>query len=238
MFERVALLLWLLAPTPEALLRAADASRYTLEEGVMRIHASVVDKSQETSLSILDVYVKGKDRALCVFREGKQKDRKVLMVGDRVWLLVPGVARPIAVSANQRLLGGASIADVARLHFADEFRGTLRPDEERVNDVLCRIVDLEGESPEASYASGTLWVGKDDGLPRKARLSLRSGKPAKEILFVTYVESQGKTVLQRMEIRHLLPSERGMVTVLDFNGYEAQVLEPDLFDPALARGLP
>ena len=74
-------------------------------------------------------------------------------------------------------------------------------------------------------------------LPRRAVLSLPSGKEAKELRFVAYAEDRGKTVLQRLEIHHLLPSERGMVTTLEFLGYDAQSLPANLFDPERAREL-
>lgn len=157
------------------------------------------------------------------------------MVGERVWLLVPGTKKPIPVSGNQRLVGAASIADVARLSFADEFTGDLRQLEEKVDEVPCRVLDLKAKTPKASYASGTLWVGRQDRLLRKARLALRSGKEAKEIRFTAYGKDGGKTVLRRMEIHHLLSSERGMVTTLDFLGYERKPLDPSVFEPAGAR---
>ncbi len=226
------------APLPEVLLRAADRPRHVLEEGVLRIHVAAQEKGKPPSASDLDVYVKGSDRVLCAFREGTQKGRKVLMVGERVWLLVPGAAQPIPVSAHHRLLGGASVADLGRLSFAQGFDGTVRAVDEMVEGTPCHVVDLRAKAPTAPYASGTLWVGSEDSLARKALLALRSGKNAKEIRFVEYGQDLGQTVLRRMEIRHLLFSERGLVTVVEFVRYERRSLEDGLFDPVRARDLP
>jgi hypothetical protein len=223
------------AGSPEDLLRAADATRRPIEEGSIRIRAEVEVPGETPVVSALEVLVQGEDRALCIFREGPLAGRRVLMVGDRVWLLIPGTARPIPISANQRLLGGASIADVAALRLATEFTAEPRPGEEPVGDDPCRVLDLKAKIRKASYGGGTLWVGEKDGLPRRARFTLPSGKEAKDVRFAQYGRAAGRTVLKRMEIQHLLPSERGMRTTLDFVDYEARSLDPGLFDPAGAR---
>ena len=223
------------AGSPEDLLRAADATRRPVVEGAIHIRAAVEVPGETTVVSALEVLVQGEDRALCIFREGPLAGRRVLIVGDRVWLLIPGTSRPIPVSPNQRLLGGASIADVARLRLASEFTAEPRPGEEPIGDDLCRVLDLKAKTRKASYGGGTLWVGAEDGLPRRARFTLPSGKEAKDVRFTLYGRAAGRTVLKRMEIQHLLPSERGMRTTLDFVDYEARTLDPGLFDPASAR---
>ena len=221
-------------PELESLLSAADAPRHVLREGVMRVHATVDHEGRSTQTT-LDVYVREPDQALCAFRGGDLAGRMILIAAQRVWLFVPGTTHAIKISPNQRLFGGASISDVARLRFADEFSAvSLGPDED-VDGVPCRIVTLAGRTRGAAYGSGTLWLGKADGLPRRALLALPSGKPAKDLRFSEYANEGGRTVLRRVEIRHLLPSERGMVTTLEFLSYESRSLPPELFDPDQVR---
>jgi hypothetical protein len=202
---------------------------------VIRVHAVVQTGQRPADESDLDVFVQGQDRALCLFRTGKHEGRRVLLVGPKAWLIVPGTAKPIPISAGQRLLGGAAVADVAHLRFAAQFTGTLRPLAEQVGPVRCHVIDLLRKSPSVAYGSGTLWIGEQDRLPRRARLALPSGKAAKEILFQAYRSEHGRTVLHRMEIRHLVATERDMVTTLEFREYESRTLDPGLFDPARAR---
>ncbi len=213
------------------LLLAADASWHVVDEGIISVRALVRGPDGVPFTSELDVYVKGADRTLCVFREGKQKGRRVLVVGDKVWLIVPGSKRPIPISASQRLLGGASVADVARMRLADEFDGTVRSGSEDVDGKPCRVVDLVARSAKASYAAGTLWIDEGDRLPRRLRLALRSGKQAKEVLFTAFRREGGREVLSQMEIRHLLPHERGQMTLLDYVRYRPAPLDPALFAP-------
>ncbi len=222
----------------DVLLRGADAPRHVLDEGVLHVRALVQQGDAPSTETTLDVYVRGDDHALCVFRAGPLAGRRILTVRDRVWLILPHTTHPIRISANQRLFGGASITDVTRLRFAEEFRATLDPEVDSVDGVVCHVLRLRARSSRAAYASGTLWVGTADGLARRARLSLPSGKEAKEMRFVAYDDYHGKPVLRRLEIHHLLPTERGTVTTLDFLGYDSRAVAPEWFDPQRARELP
>jgi len=219
------------------LLRAADAALHPIREGIIRVRATVTRTGMDPAVSVVDVYVKGPDHVLCVFREGPLAARRILTVGDRTWLIVPGSERAIPASANQRLLGGASIVDVARLQFDLDFEGVPRPDDEQVGDTRCGVLDLRARNRRSPFATGVIWIGREDGLPRKALFRLISGMPAKEVLFTEYRRRQEGATLARMRIIHRLPSERGMETDLEMVDFESRPIDPDLFTPDGARRL-
>src|ERR1700730_9928060 len=102
-------------------LKAVDDARNAFGEAVISARASQVDDGKVQTSADFDIYVKGRDRALIVFRGGKNDGRKALTVGEKMWLLVPGAENPVPITANQRLMGGASFADVARMRFAEDF---------------------------------------------------------------------------------------------------------------------
>ena len=137
------------------LLKKADAPHEAFSEGVIRLRVVVNEKDKKPALAALQLFVKGTDKSLLVFREGKQEGRKILTQGDRVFLLVPGGTRPIAVSKTQRLLGAAAFGDIARMRFAEEYDGKLRPEEEKVADLdgetACRVLDLVAKRKGAGY---------------------------------------------------------------------------------------
>ncbi|HUD71514.1 MAG TPA: outer membrane lipoprotein-sorting protein, partial [Dongiaceae bacterium] len=138
----------------------------------------------------------------------------------------------------QRLMGGASIGDLARLRFADDFTAAARPEEEPIDSVACRVLDLVARRHGAPYGGGALWVGAADSLPRLARLNLPSGKPAKEMRF-TYRENRGAAPhLDRMEIDHLLAAEGLVHTTLALLDVAPRPLDAALFTPAGAGALP
>ena len=224
---------------PAAMLKRADAPHDAFPEGLIRMRVVVNERGKDPVATALDLFVKGTDTSLCVFREGKQKDRKILTVGDHVWLIVPGASRAIPVSKTQRLMGAASFGDIARLRFADEYEATLREGESPVaehgGETPCRVLDLAAKRAGAAYPTAVLWTGRDDGLARRLRLSLASGKEAKEVLFTGYGENLR---IKTMEIRDLLTNGGSSVTVLTFDRYEPRPLDAAIFTPEGARAVP
>ncbi len=229
------------APPADAqeILRRADAPHAAFAEGEIAMTVSVAERDKPSVPSRLDLFVQGTDRSLCVFLDGKQKGRKILTVGDKVWLIVPGSARSVPVSKSQRLMGAASFGDVARIRFAVEFDGTLRAGEEMDDTARgrlpCLVLDLVAKRPGAAHPKGVLWVGKEDGLPRRLTLDLASGKTAKDIRFTGY-GADGR--LRTMEIRDLLTAGGTSVTTLTFERYDAKPIDEATFDPERVRALP
>src|SRR3974377_2342700 len=110
------LLLLLAAPSPEDLenwLQDVDASRHAFDETAIRARASQVVDGQVESSTDFEIYVKGRDKALIIFRDPKNNGRKVLTVGNRMWLIVPGTTNPVPITPNHGLLGGDSLGGVA-----------------------------------------------------------------------------------------------------------------------------
>jgi outer membrane lipoprotein-sorting protein len=218
------------ALSPADLLRMADRPRETYREAIVSTRVTVIEAGRETGSSEFDVYRKGDDRALIVFTAGKQKGRKILTVGEKFWLIVPGSSRAIPVTSNQRLVGGASFGDVARLSFAGEFTAVFAPASETVGGRTCDVLDLSARRPSAAYASGRVWIDREDHLARRAVLALASGKRAREVTFDRYDAEAAGSVLRRMTIRDLLDA-RGISSRIEYLDYRRARLPDSLFTP-------
>jgi hypothetical protein len=219
-----------------AWLAGVDAARNAYEEAVIKAHAGQVVNGKETGGADFDIYTKGRDRGLIVFRGGKNSGRKILTVGDRMWLLVPGASNPLPITANQRLMGGASVGDVARLRFAEDFTATVRPGTETVGTRTCRVLDLTAKSPRAPYPNVVLWYDPAAKLPAKVVFRLPSGREAKQVTFAKFATSQGKTIVREMDIRDLLAGEGAGETRLEYLDYRPARLDDAIFTPAGALG--
>ena len=219
------------ALTAPQILELADAPKNAFPEAVLHARVVVTENGAPQVPAEFDLYKKGEDRGLVVFTAGKQKGRKILTVGERFWILVPGASHPIAVTPNQRLMGGASLGDVAKLQFSKEFDAVLEPAAETVAGLSCDVLDLKAKSAASSYGSGRLWTDREQHLARKAVLNLVSGKPAKEILFDRYGKENGKTVLLSMSIRDLLAGPSGPVTRLEYSNYRVAKIDDQFFTP-------
>jgi negative regulator of sigma E activity len=225
------------APPAEVWLAAADAARNAFEEAVISARASQVVAEKVTGSADFDIYAKGRDKALIIFRGGKNNGRKILTSGDRMWLIVPGASHPVPITANQRLLGGASMADVARLRFAEDYSATLRPGTETVNGKVCRVLDLTAKSSKTAYPRVVLWMDEMERLPVRVLFSLASGREAKEVSFMKFGRVAGKTVVTEMEIRDLLSSQSGAITRLEYRDYRPAKLDDAIFTPEGSAGL-
>jgi hypothetical protein len=219
-----------LAATPAELLKLADKPKGEFPEAVIHARITVTENGRSDSPAEFELYKKGDDRGLVVFTAGKQKGRKILTVGDKFWLIVPGSSHAIAVTPNQRLMGGASFADVSKLRFSEEFDAAIAAPPETIDGRACDVLKLVPKSPRSSYGGGTLWVDRTEHLARKALLSLVSGKPAKEIAFDRYGRQDGKTVLESMTIRDLA-GDSAAVTRIDYTNYRTAHIDDQLLTP-------
>jgi outer membrane lipoprotein-sorting protein len=218
-------------------LEEVDARRNAFEEAVISARATQVAGGQAQGSADFDIYTKGRDRGLILFRGGKNSGRKVLTVGNRMWLLVPGASNPLPITANQRLMGGASMGDVARLRFAEDYEAKARPGTETVNGKATRVLDLTAKSPKAEYPKVVLWYDAAAKLPAKIVFILSSGREAKEVVFSKFTSSHGKTIVSEMEIRDLLAGDRSTVTRLQYLDYRPAKLDDKIFTTEGAAGL-
>ncbi len=239
-----ALVLWITltagGPSPAEVqkwLAEVDSTRNAFEEAVIRARATQVLEGRERGSTEFEIYAKGREKGLIVFRDAKNSGRKVLTVGTRMWLIVPGTTNPVPITPNQRLLGGASFGDVAKLRFAEDFTATVREATETVAGRPCRVLDLTAKDLRASYPKVVLWVDPAEHVARKVLFFLPSGKEAKEALFTKFSQVAGKTIISEMEIRDLLGRESRTITRLQYLDYRRAKLDDAIFTPEGAKGL-
>ena len=228
-------------PTPaevQSWLQAVDDARTAFGEAKITARATELEDDRAKGTADFDIYVKGRDRALIVFHGAKNEGRKALTVGTKMWLIVPGAENPVPVTANQRLMGGASFGDVARLRFAEDFTAAVRPGTEDVGGQVCRVIDLTATSPRAAYPRVTLWLDpQGEHLPRKLLFYLSSGKEAREVFFTKFRKVRDKTVVSEMEIHDLLGPNAKAMTRLEYLDIEPAHIDDAIFTPEGAKAM-
>ena len=219
-------------------LQAVDDARTAFGEAKITARATELEDGRVKGTADFDVYVKGRDRALVVFHGAKNEGRKALTVGTKMWLIVPGAENPVPVTANQRLMGGASFGDIARMRFAEDYTASVRPGTENVGDNVCRLVVLTATSPRAAYPKITLWLDAEgEHLPRKLLFFLSSGKEAREVLFTKFRKAAGKTVVAEMEIHDLLGPNAKAMTRLEYLDIRPAHIDDAIFTPEGAKAM-
>jgi len=177
------------------------------------------------------VFVQADHRSLVLMRSPAEAGQKVLMLGDDFWLLLPGSARALRITAMQKLLGDASTGDIATLRWADDYSGTVVGEEScptgqggqggavspgspgRPPGAAATTGATSGQtclhlSPQAtrkglSYQRIELWLGKARHEPLAADLYLQSDKLAKQARFVFDKPAAPTTITEMVLIDQL-----------------------------------
>jgi hypothetical protein len=208
-----------------------DRVRNAFTEAVITARASQVAGGNVTGSADFQIYTKGEDRGLIVFRGGKNDGRKILNVGPKMWLMVPGASRALPITPNQRLLGGASIGDVARVEFSKEYTAALRPEREEVGGRNCRVLDLTSKSESSPYPRVVLWFDDKERVPCRLLFSLPSGKKAKDVLFKKFQKAAAKPSSEEMEIRDLVAGDTRYVHAPRYTLDRAAKIDDRFFTP-------
>jgi len=218
-------------PDAAALLNSADAPRRAQLHSVVRLRATVQQGEAPAQTGEFDLYLGDEDEQLVVFRDKKNKGRKFLLHGDKSWLIVPGSKNPIAITANQRMLGASSFADLARVRLVQDYTGSLRPGMEPCNQPAqpCRVVEITAKTKTAPYATGTLWIDTA-GLLQKAIYHLASGKAAKEIVY-RYRDDNGRAMPAGLTLHDLLLPDNTGKTTLEYLDIRPAEHPADWFNP-------
>jgi outer membrane lipoprotein-sorting protein len=161
----------------------------------------------------------------------KEQGRSILMLGDQMWLLLPGTKRPMRVTPQQRLLGPAAGGDVARTRFREDYQvQTLT--EETLGGVTCWLLDLIARRPASSARKVLLWVAKDGLIPLKADFHLASGKLARTAQFEPPIQALGRPVMPGL----MLSEANGTEVTLHFSNWTKGGVAASLFAlPGLER---
>lgn len=165
-----------------ALLRQADS--YRLEADAMQVETEVklfksgkLEKERRYS-----VYLKAGRRSLVLMQSPGEKGQKVLMLGDAFWQIMPQSQRPIRITTMQKLLGDASVGDIATMNWSEDYDGTMAG-ESLVGEIPCLHLSLAARSKGVSYQRIELYLASQDARPIRADLYVASDKIAKQATF-------------------------------------------------------
>jgi outer membrane lipoprotein-sorting protein len=212
------------------ILGAADRSRgnsgglewqITLEEGGEKA-------DEETNVMI----VKSKmENSMAFFLEPRSsKGQKMVMKQRNMWFIKPGVSKPVSISPRQKLMGGASNADIASTNYAGDYDAVLLSTEE-VNGVPCYVFDLTGKTKSVTYDKIKYWVSTDRNLGLKAEFYSVSGKLLKTAFFQyeQTVEIDGKSIPFVSEMRIVDSVQADTETIMTYEDVKVKKIPSSEF---------
>lgn len=205
-----------------AMLKAADQFRLASDE--MQVETQITsynrDGSKEKERRYL-VFSHKNHQSLVLMQSPAEAGQKVLMLGDDFWMLLPGSQRPLRITPMQKLLGDASIGDIATMSWAQDYEGKFVAEEqcERVEQLegqttgqatstqACLHLSLDARRKAAAYQHIDLWLAKVKHEPIKADLYVQSEKLAKRARFILD-KAQVPAVVSEMVLLDQLSSHK------------------------------
>jgi outer membrane lipoprotein-sorting protein len=118
-----------------------------------------------------------------------------LLDGKNLWFYDPASKASVRISAQQRLIGQASIGDVLTTNFVVDYAGTLLGDE-TISDAerqqrTCWHLDLKAVSDTATYNRVEYWIEHGSFHPIKAKFYSDSGRLMKILYYRSYQQRLG-----------------------------------------------
>ncbi len=184
----------ILAQSGDEILARVDRLRHPWPSFTMELTLKAADAAQTWKVSARE-----NGDARLDGLSAKEKGRAVLVLGDQMWLLLPGSRRPVKVSPQQRMMGPAAGGDVARTRFREDYQVQALA-EEPVEGQDCWRLELTASRASLSARRVVLWVIRSSSLPLKAEFRLASGKLARSVTFGPPTQALGQRVLSGMVI--------------------------------------
>lgn len=207
----------------------SDADTYRLKSHAAKV-TSVVKLYTDGELEKtrrFHVYAKLGKESLVVFKSKSEEGQKMLMLEDNYWLIMPKSRHPIRITPMQKLLGDASIGDIATLLWSTHYNATFIATQE-IDDQMTNLLELEAKTSGSSYQRIELWLNQHTNFPIKAKMYLRSGKLAKVAKFISGT-IDNETRVTEMQLTDQIQISK--MTVIEYQKIEEIELENKYYNP-------
>ncbi|MFL5815623.1 MAG: outer membrane lipoprotein-sorting protein [Bdellovibrionia bacterium] len=221
------------AATPSAtdLLKSADRARGGLVNGLeWTVNIESVedgDKSNRTfQVRALDI-----NALVQAVAPARNKGEVFLFNDHDLWFARPGLKKPVAISARQRLTGQAANGDIASTHYSRDYSATVES-KGAVNGEPVTILKLKAKDPKVTYDQIRYFVSDKRGLALKAEFMTLQGEVMKTATFEYGNQiasgSEHFPFVSKMTIRDAKIPEN--VSVIQYTDPQVKATSPSLFN--------
>lgn len=110
-----------------------------------------------------------------------EKGRKLLRVGEKLFMFLPDLGKSIVISARQSFLGTSfSNGDLLRTDLVADYTPALLR-EETLSGVETQVLELKARGPDVTYDRILMWIDKGSKRPLREEFYTLSGKRIKSI---------------------------------------------------------
>lgn len=181
--------------TPEKIMEISDRYRGGLESGVTwNIRVDTVEDDERSTNSYL-VKAKGVNAVVECLSPARCKGEVMLFNDRNLWFLKPGVRKPVAISARQRLSGQAANGDIASTNYARDYDATFVK-KTKIDNQDCWEFDLKAKTKNVTYDRIRYWISQKRRLALKAEFLTLGGDLFKTATFEykNSIVSRGKKI--------------------------------------------
>lgn len=212
-------------------LQAADQYRFSPHAGKTLTQVQEFKQGKLQKTELYAVYSKPGKGSLAVFQSPAQAGQKVLMQADNFWIFLPKTRQPLRISPLQKLIGDASVGDLANQSWHQAYQATLASAADLPEPLQSGEVALwlDASAAGVSYQRILLVLSEQDNFPLRAWFYLKSGKLAKAAVFERG-ELANRPWVTRMTFENSMLA--GSKTVLQVTSTTVMPLEDKIFNPA------
>lgn len=219
-------------PSPAQIVADSDAFRLPPMSagGAVRADLRIID-GQGAGRRVDSVTVLTRDTSsLAQITDGDQRGMKFLSSPAGYWLYAPNTRRAIRLTPLQLLRGQASIGDISRLRFSQDYdAGFAAEHTTNVGAQECWALELHAKAATATYSSVRLRVNKSNRAPVDADLILASGRIIKTVQFGPPSPMRGRSVIvSSTYIDAINTTKRTVVELVDA---QPAKVSPGMFRP-------
>lgn len=204
------------APDATHLIAKADALRQVYTEAVMQVRLTRQGGEDAGKETLMKVAVRGADASLIRVLQGADQGQQLLMLNEGLWVKLPRSTRTVRITPMQRLMGDASVGDIGRLRWQEDYQARYaEPAETTLEGVPAWRVELTARGEGATYPRLIATLAKQDARPLEAEFFLKSGKAIKAVRFGPVEPINDRRGIRRMEFRDLVKTDSRTLMVLE-----------------------
>ena len=219
------------AASAEQLLKDSDRARGALEGGITwEIDVDNIEDGHTNSVHYL-VKVKGVDAVSEATAPARNKGEMMLFNDRNLWYFKPGLKKPMAISARQKLMGQAANGDIASTNYYRDYEGKI-VGEDKVASIDCFRLELKARAKNVTYDGIRYWISKSAHLGIKAEFLTVGGDVFKSATFKydnhLIVDGKDFAFVSIMDIADTL--KPGNHTVLKYHKPRPETLPDSIFN--------
>ncbi len=162
------------------------------------------------------------------FLSGTSVNTLVLQREFNMWFFKPGTRNPIRISSSQRLIGGASYADVSNTNY-NEYYDPIEVSFESIGNVTAYKVVLAKKQNGVAYEKIEYFIEQKSKRPIKAEFYSRSGRLLKTMYYRNFGKIQDRTLSKEWIIVDGI--NKSAVTYIRVNDILYESLNAALYTP-------